>query len=273
MSDIKMIVSDVDGTLVDRTERIPQALVEIVERCRRAGIVFALSTGRTNELAAPFIAALGITDPCVEANGAYIRQGDVCLLEHGFSVEPIRAVLYRAHHEGLTVTLADTRVERATRRTDYVREHQQIGGRFKELLPLESIHWSRDRFQKVMVMDEHRTGKIDAIRACLAAYADRYWITTYSDKAVELGPRGCNKASGVRELAGLLQIDMRHVMACGDFWNDFEMISQVGWGVAVGNALPELKAAARYVARGTYAQGVVEAIRALCFGELPQQDG
>lgn len=269
MSNIKMIVSDVDGTLVDHTEKIPPELVAAVRRCREAGIVFALSTGRTNELANPFIAALGITDPCVEANGAYIRQGDRCLLEHGFSIAPIREILYQAHGAGLTVTLADTCVERATGMTDYVREHQRIGGRFKTPLPLEEIDWEQDRFQKVMVMDEHRTGKIEAIRPRLAAFSSHYWITTYSDKAIELGPKGCNKASGVKELADLLQIDMEDVMACGDFWNDFEMISQVGWGVAVGNALPELKAAANYVARGTYAMGVVEAIHALCFHESP----
>ena len=269
MPNIKMIVSDVDGTLVDRTESIPKELAEIVQRCRDTGIIFALSTGRTNELAEPFILALGITDPCVEANGAYIRQGDRCLLEHGFSVAPIREVLYHAHLEGLTVTLADTRRERATSMTDYVREHQQLGGRFKELLPLEQIDWEQDRFQKVMVMDEHRTGKIDQIRRRLEEFSPDYWITTYSDKAVELGPKGCNKASGVKELADLLQIDMKDVMACGDFWNDFEMVSQVGWGVAVGNALPEIKAAAKYVAHGSYAFGVVEAIKVLCFGETP----
>lgn len=266
MTNIKMIVSDVDGTLVDKSERIPAELVDVVRRCRENGIVFALSTGRTNELARPFVDALGITDPCVEANGAYILQGDQCLLEHGFSLEPIKDILYSAHEQGLTVTIADTSVERATSITDYVREHQALGGRFKELLPLESIDWERDRFQKIMVMDEHRTGKIVHVREQMNRFSDQYWITTYSDKAVELGPMNCNKASGVRELAALLHIDMQDVMACGDYWNDYEMISQVGWGVAVGNALPDVKAVARYVAKAEYAYGVVEAVNALCFG-------
>lgn len=267
MPEIKMIVSDVDGTLVDRTEQIPPELIETVRRCREQGIIFALSTGRTNELAKPFVEALGITDPCVEANGAYILQGDRCLLEHGFSIEPIRDILGYAHDQGLTVTIADTKVERATCVTDYVREHQAIGGRFRELLPLGCIDWKKDRFQKVMVMDENRTGKISQVRERLERYSDRYWITTYSDRAVELGPMDCNKASGVRELASLMGISMENVMACGDYWNDFEMISQVGWGVAVGNALPELKNVAKYVANGKYASGVVEAVKYLCFGE------
>lgn len=267
MPDIKMIVSDVDGTLVDRTEKIPQELIDTVRRCQDAGIIFALSTGRTNELAMPFVKALGIQDPCVEANGAYILKGEECLLEHGFSIEPIKSILQYAHDQGLTVTIADTKHERATSVTDYVKEHQAIGNRFKELLPLEKIDWKQDRFQKVMVMDEHRSGKIEKIREQLNQFSDLYWITTYSDKAVELGPKNCNKASGVRELAALMNINMENVMACGDYWNDYEMISQVGCGVAVGNALPELKSVAKYVAEGKYAYGVVEAIKAICFGE------
>ena len=194
MPEIKMIVSDVDGTLVDRTERIPQELVDIVRRCQEAGILFALATGRTNELASPFVEALGIKDPCVEANGAYILKQGTCLIEHGFSLEPIKEIVQLAHDMELTVTLADTAVERATRVTEYVREHQQIGGRFKELLPIESIDWEKDRFQKVMFMDEHRLGKIEKIRTMLEPYADTYWITRYSDRAVELGPKNCNKA-------------------------------------------------------------------------------
>lgn len=267
MPQIKIIVSDVDGTLVDRTERIPRELVDIVRRCQEEGIIFALATGRTNELAAPFVEALGITGPCVEANGAYILQGDRCLLEHGFSLAPVREILELAHEMELTLTLSDTKVERATRVTDYVREHQQLGGRFKELLPIESIDWEHDRFQKVMVMDEHRLGKIEKIRDLLEPYADRYWITRYSDRAVELGPKDCNKASGVRELAAMMGVPMENVMACGDYWNDYEMVSQVGWGVAVGNAMDELKQVAKYTAKAGYAYGVVEAIKTLCFGE------
>lgn len=267
MPEIKMIVSDVDGTLVDKTERIPQELVDVVRRCQDAGIIFALATGRTNELASPFVDALGITGPCVEANGAYILKQGECLIEHGFSLEPIKEIVQLAHDMELTVTLADTSVERATRVTDYVREHQEIGGRFKELLNIDQIDWEHDRFQKVMFMDEHRLGKIEKIRTMLEPYADIYWITRYSDRAVELGPKDCNKASGVRELAALMGVDMENVMACGDYWNDYEMVSQVGCGVAVGNAMDELKKVAKYVSKNEYAYGVVEAIKKICFGE------
>lgn len=248
MAEIKLIVSDVDGTLIDRTEVISEELKQTVARCQEQGIVFSLATGRTFELALPIIKALNIEGPCVEANGAYIIQKGECIKEHGFSIAPIKDILLKAHEMGMTVTLSDTFSERAMMVTDYVREHRALGNRFEELLPPENISWQYARFQKVMVMDEHRTGRIEQIREALATFADQYWITTYSDKAVELGPKGCNKATGVRELVEMMGIQMENVMACGDYRNDFEMISAAGCGVAVGNALPEIKAAADYVA-------------------------
>ena len=266
MHKIKLIVSDIDGTLVDASERLPEEFKAAVAKCREAGILFAFATGRTKELTDPFVEALGVSIPCVEANGAYILRGDECLVEHGFSLAPVKHILYQAHEQGLTVTISDTRHERATLETDYVKEHQKFGSRFRELLSLDSIDWERDRFHKVMIMDEHQTGKIGCFREALGRFSDRYWITTYSERAVELGPLNCNKATGMKDLAAYLGIPLEQVMACGDYSNDAEMIAQAGVGVAVGNASEQIKSLADYVARAPYAQGVVEAIAAVCFG-------
>ena len=190
MRDIKLIVSDIDGTLVDRTERIPPELTAAIQKCRDAGIVFALATGRTAELTEPFVRALGIDAPCVEANGAYILQGGRCLVEHGFSAAPIREILERADQLDMTITLADAQCERAVRETDYVRYHQSLGNRFQTLLPLSAIDWEADRFQKIMIMDEARSGNIQEIRDRLEPFYNQYWMKTFSNKEVELGPTG-----------------------------------------------------------------------------------
>lgn len=267
MNKIRLIVSDIDGTLVDKTEVLPQKLIETVGRCREAGIIFALATGRTTELVKPFMEKLQIDVPCIAGNGAYILQGDNCLLEHGFSIKPVRSILKKANDLGLTITISTTEHERAIKETEYVREHKRFGNRFTELLPFEKIDWENGKFQKVMIMDEAKTGVIEEFAEMLEPMRELYWITTFSSKAVELGPKGCNKATGVRELADLLKLPLSQVMACGDYRNDMEMIQAVGYGVAVANALPELKEKAFYVAQQPYALGVAEAIEALCFSE------
>ena len=53
-------------------------------------------------------------------------------------------------------------------------------------------------------------------------------------------------------------------MAIGDFYNDIEMMSAVGTGVAVGNAIDEVKRHAKYVCQGPYAYGVREIVEKLC---------
>ena len=237
---IKLVVTDIDGTLIDSSEKIPPQLAATVKKCRENGIRFAVSTGRTKELAEPIIKELGITDPCVIANGACIVQENQYLAAHDFSVLPIRE-------------------------TDYVRYHQSIGNRFKEPIDLDGTDWYKARFQKVMFMDENKTGKIHNYQKEMENFKELYWVTTYSDAAVELGPKGCNKATGVKELAGLLGVSMDEIMACGDFSNDLEMIRVAGVGVAVNNANDELKEAADYVAKGSFAYGVMEAIETYCF--------
>lgn len=262
---IKLVVTDIDGTLIDSSEKIPPQLAATVKKCRENGIRFAVSTGRTKELAEPIIKELGITDPCVIANGACIVQENQYLAAHDFSVLPILRYIGQADRDGLTVTLTDEKGERAIRETDYVRYHQSIGNRFKEPIDLDGTDWYKARFQKVMFMDENKTGKIHNYQKEMENFKELYWVTTYSDAAVELGPKGCNKATGVKELAGLLGVSMDEIMACGDFSNDLEMIRVAGVGVAVNNAIDELKEAADYVAKGSFAYGVMEAIETYCF--------
>lgn len=262
---IKMIVSDIDGTLIDHTEKIFPELKAFVQRCREQGIHFTFATGRTKELAQHLVRELGIQDPYVSANGACVFRKEECLLAHGFSALPVLPVIRRADELGLTVTIADTTTERALRETDYVKEHRRHGNRYRELLDLNAVDFANQEFQKIMFMDEHKTGKIEEIHKLLGGFESMYWITTYSNQAVELGPPGCNKASGVRDLAGLMGISMEEIMACGDFNNDMEMIREAGIGVAVANANDSLKQAADYTAKASYAFGVIEAAEKYCF--------
>lgn len=261
---IKLIVSDVDGTLLDELGQIPAKLVQTVDRCRKQGIVFSLATGRTRELAQPVIDALKIDAPCVIANGAMLFQNGTCLRAHGFGADPVLSLIRQADEEGLTVTCSDERSERAIRNTDYVREHQTDGS-FTSLLDMDRTDWKKKRFQKIMFMDENRTGKILKYQEQLKQYSHLYWITTYSDMAVELGPKDCNKATGLRELAGILGIKSEEIMACGDYLNDLEMLKEAGVGVAVANAHEEVKRHADYVAEKPFCYGVIEAIHGYCF--------
>ena len=81
-------------------------------------------------------------------------------------------------------------------------------------------------------------------------YVERYSDHTFinwGDYASDMLPKGSSKAVGVQKVLEKLGIQKENSYAFGDGTNDFEMIDFVGTGIAMGNAVPELKAIADYV--------------------------
>ncbi len=78
--------------------------------------------------------------------------------------------------------------------------------------------------------------------------------------AVHIKSKKINKGTGLKRIAQMLGLDAREFVAIGDSPNDIEMLKASGFGVAVGNAHPEVKRVARMVTKGEYGAGVAEAV-------------
>ncbi len=78
--------------------------------------------------------------------------------------------------------------------------------------------------------------------------------------AAHIKSKRINKGTGLKRIAELMGLDARNFVAIGDSPNDIEMLGVSGFGVAVGNAHPEVKRVARMVTRGEYGAGVAEAV-------------
>ncbi len=72
-----------------------------------------------------------------------------------------------------------------------------------------------------------------------------------------------SKLRGAKKACELLGIDISETAAFGDSDNDIELLAGAGYGVAVGNSSPKAREAAKYVARGENAEGIVEGLRRL----------
>ena len=85
-------------------------------------------------------------------------------------------------------------------------------------------------------------------------------ITSSIPNNMEINAPGVTKGSGLKTLADTLGLAMNQVMACGDSGNDLAMIQAAGYGIAMGNATPDVLAAARYVTDDNNHDGVAKAI-------------
>ena len=77
---------------------------------------------------------------------------------------------------------------------------------------------------------------------------------------IEINAVGVDKGRGLMELGELLGIRPEEIMACGDGDNDIQMLEKAGIGIAMGNALENVKAAADYVTETNDEEGVAKAI-------------
>lgn len=106
------------------------------------------------------------------------------------------------------------------------------------------------------------------VRDAIAALAPGLEIILNTDALMVL-PAGVDKASGLRAALAELSLAAAQVAAIGDAENDMVFLSHCGYAVAVGNALPQVKAIASLVTRGARGAGVEEFIAALLDDTLP----
>jgi len=91
------------------------------------------------------------------------------------------------------------------------------------------------------------------LREALSPECDVYRSTPYF---MEIVAAGIDKGEGLKRLADICHIPMSEVVACGDGYNDIGMIKAAGLGVAMKNALPEVRACADFVTAGNDEDGI-----------------
>lgn len=269
---IRLIAIDIDGTLLDRQARVPEANVRAVAEATARGIEVALVTGRRFDFARPVIDQLPAPVTLVVNNGALIKDAaGTTLLRHLLPRDVGRAVLAATVAARDTTALLFDRpaagqivVERLD--TSYTRWQRYLE-RFRdvviEVTPLEAALEEEDPLQIMF------TGPVEPMRAIrsilLASTGTRCSIALTEYEAndfslVDVIRCDCSKGSAVRELAAMRGLSRDEVMAMGDNYNDLEMLTFAGTPVVMGNAVSDLKARGWHVTATNDEAGVAAAI-------------
>lgn len=260
--DIRMIVLDVDGTLLDSNHALTARTAEAIKAAIAKDIHVVLATGKTRSSTTRLIDELGIRSPGIYLQGLAIYDEDANIT-HQWTLDPqlARQVITFAEDRGFTmVGFSDTRI--LVRADD---PKMKIGfSNYHELAPevvgpLQNITNSTP-MNKLIAMGEPKA--IKALRWQLSAQiggagrlmqAGVPWM-------VEILPPGGSKATALKQLLKDMKIKPENIMAVGDAENDIEMIQLAGVGVAMGQAAQDVKDAADYVTATNDADGVAEAI-------------
>lgn len=269
---IKLLVIDIDGTLLNPAGTINPATLESVRAAREAGIVVTLATARRYCNTAPIADELGIDCPLILCDGALIVQHPQALLlqTHGLAAQVAQQVVE-------IMASYDHDVQPVVHPNLGLVEEVWTGPKEHDNLWVEAYFITYPDRVRRFPYAELCAGRPDPLR--VVAFASEESVQALipavstlncSWNAIKRGNYGsaeiavlapdCSKASGVASLARLLHIPLTQVMAIGDNNNDIPMLQSVGWGVAMGQAPAAVKAIAQAVTASNAEDGAALAI-------------
>lgn len=262
MRNVKLVVSDIDGTLIRRGERFPQAVKAVVRELQTRGISFTFASGRLPYMITPYMEELGLDAPVCACNGTLLYQGDRILERHPVQISLLRPLIGKALELDMTVLYAVDGVEYCIQENEATLRKARERGYYHEIRPLTESEWKRLAVDKVNILDEK--GRIPLLASAQTELAGTCDITHYGDLGLEIVTAGFGKEYGITRLAELIGVPLDQVLAIGDNENDNAMLKLAGIGGAVGNGTPATKACADIVAKSEAGEGVAEIIRTIC---------
>lgn len=253
----KLLAVDIDGTALDDRRRLGGATKEAFAKARQDGHVVCFVTGRKDI----DVASMGDDTLCVDYlvlnNGGKIRStaGARVLKNDLIEEEDARRLIAYCLERDIPLHVMsgmDWAINRMTAGTlSYAR---QLGRSPRLFRSLQEVLCGRPEAFMATWGAEEVSEFIDRAQLHLACVPSEPFC-------IDIVRRGVTKWAGIRSLADILAIPTAHVVAVGNYTNDIELLQRAGTGVAVRNAIPEVKAVADYVtARDNNHDAVVEVV-------------
>lgn len=249
---IKLVALDLDGTTLREDKTFSPRLIKVIHTLQEQGVFVAICSGRAPESVLNFAKELKLESKhgfCICFNGGTIVN--INDINKDLSISTLKAqdlidleALARSH--GAVVHAYSTRRVLLTE-SDVIFTKMEIAA---SMQPFEKIKFPEEvkadeEAYKLIVVGAAPT--LDKVRkSCPESFNRRFNIARTHANFLEFMIQGCSKGSALQELCSLLNIELKNVIAFGDAENDLEMIECAGVGVAMANAMPALKAIAKY---------------------------
>lgn len=262
----KLLVADIDGTLLGKSGAISPEDRNAVARARQSGIKVSLSTGRVTQACLGVLEQLALDGYHVFSDGALVanpRTGREVYAEP-IGKDLVRQIVNFAHQEKIIFDLYTSThfyVERETWASDIRRRFFGVQPTVTDFTDL----WRKERVIKgtLVVRSAGEKAKASSFYRHFKGSLNLSWTKTPAYPEVDfinvIAP-GVTKGKALEALVGFLGIPLAEVIAIGDGANDAPVLSRAGLAVAMGNAPDELKAIADFATLDVEHSGVAAAI-------------
>lgn len=263
MSRIRLLVSDVDGTLVQPDKSLSPSTLAAAARVQAAGILLAIVSARPPRGMSWIADQLHLTAPLAGFNGGTLLAADGTVIsQQTVPVTAVRTALDLFARRGVDAWLFTANEWLLTNASSPKIELERHTVRFDERVVPDLSPYEEQAGKLVGVSDDPI--KLQAVEAelqrLLGATASAHRSQTYY---LDVTHKDANKGNAVRALARYMNIDLAEVAVMGDMENDVPMFDVAGYAVAMGNASPAVQARAAAVTGANDRDGWAQAVDAL----------
>ncbi|PZQ84711.1 MAG: Cof-type HAD-IIB family hydrolase [Ancylobacter novellus] len=265
---IRLMVSDVDGTLVNRSKEVTPATVEAVRRLRAAGVAFAAVSARPPRGMKLLNEAIGL-DIFAGFNGGTILRGDYSLVEQTL-IDPaaVQKGLAMMEPRGASVwVFADNEWYITDPSNPYVAGETRTVAFSPTLVSDFGDHV--ERAGKIVFSSTDFDMLAASEPELQALVGDGATARRSQAKYLDLTPPGTDKGYAVRAFARHYGVALEEVAVIGDMANDLPMFGTAGLAIAMGNGAPEVKEQADLVTLTNEEDGVAHAIMQFVLPRAP----
>lgn len=258
MPKIKLIATDIDGTILKYNYEFNQEVKDCIKNLTKKGIKVVLVTGRMHKSTKRIADELGLDTPIVSYQGGLVKHDEQILYERHLNPERAKKIIAWARENKIHLNLY-------LNDELYVEEdNQTVRCYIKQGVPSFNVKSFDDvnleKINKMLLIDFEDEHKVTEYKEYLEKnYPDVHFIKS-TPYYCEICHPAATKACAVNFLKEYWELDVNEVMAIGDQNNDIDLLSAGGIKVAMGNATEELKSVANYVTDTVNNNGFVKAV-------------
>lgn len=248
MEEIKLVICDIDWTLLSRKNRVlSEYTISVLEEIHKKGICFGLASGRPIDEVLPVYDKWGLSFPCdviISMNGGEVLDGHTGKFYEYYKLKkewikeivemtaPLNVNPYMYYHGSLKSMRYDADIEGACQRNR------------KSLIVAKDIDDFADEDNgKIMIRIKEE--QMEEFEKYIKQFPSPYYQEFKTQKTLmEFCDRRVSKGQALINYCGITGLDIKHVMAFGDTTNDNQMIQNAGWGVCLLNGSDDTKAVA-----------------------------
>ncbi|MBR1739003.1 MAG: HAD family hydrolase [Ruminococcus sp.] len=259
---IKLIATDLDGTLLDDEKRLPEGFGETIDRLREQGVRFAFASGRSfislKQQFAEYLDRL----ICICDNGAYVWYDGRTAFTSCLEREQVLDMVRFCGELGLLILLCG---RNATYHNSFKAAHfDEISKYYTNQVRLDDLTAFDDEIYKIAVFDEKGIEE-KTLPKLMSRYGRDFNVALSGKFWVDIMAKEASKGQALRKLQNRLGVSYEETMSFGDYLNDIDLLENAYYSFAVENSHPLVRKAANFSTGSNNDGSVMKEVCELCF--------